>query len=146
MYLTSVSFCDQNRRRIPKGVSDFKTTSRHVWFYSTDTVEDVWPKTHRFQHNHEDGATFLQWRLDQKWSDCSMRNLVMSVATQCLLFIPLKELIVCHRNINLENVITNCSYMWNYSINRVIKSGTHYLLSRYQDTRDNIEAFRYAER
>jgi hypothetical protein len=48
-------------------------------------------------------------------------------------------LFVCHRNGSLESVITNCSYdVWNYPINRVIKSGTHHLLSRYQDTRDNI--------
>jgi hypothetical protein len=43
-------------------------------------------------------------------------------------------------------VITNCSYdVWNYPINRVIKSGTHYLLSRYQDTRDNIKNVMFIE-
>jgi hypothetical protein len=49
------------------------------------------------------------------------------------------DVFVCHRHSNLESVITNCTYdVWNYPINRVIKSGTHYLLSRYQDKSDNI--------
>jgi hypothetical protein len=40
---------------------------------------------------------------------------------------------------DLRSVITNCSYdAWNYPINRIFKSGTHYLLERYQDTRDSI--------
>jgi hypothetical protein len=46
---------------------------------------------------------------------------------------------MCHRYSNLESVMMNCSFdMWNYPINWIIKSGTHYLLSRYQDTRDNM--------
>jgi hypothetical protein len=52
--------------------------------------------------------------------------------------VTLRELFVCHRYSSLESVIMNCSYdVWNYPINGIIRSRTHYLQSRYQDTRDN---------
>jgi hypothetical protein len=68
----------------------------------------------------------------------SSEDVVQGSSVVDVLTLRVLQLFVCHRHSN-RSVITNCSYdVWNYQINRVIKSGTHYLLSRYQDTRNSI--------
>jgi hypothetical protein len=82
-----------------------------------------------------------RWRLCER---IRQEDVVQGSSVVDVLTLRVLQLLVCHSYSNLESVITNCSYdVWNYPINRVIKSGTHYLLSRYQDTRDNTKYVGY---
>jgi hypothetical protein len=78
------------------------------------------------------------------WLEFSSRNLENSPARHhsrkfnswCINL----EVVIIVCVIDLECVLMNCSYdVWNYPMNRVIKSRTHYLLSRYLDTCDNMK-------
>jgi hypothetical protein len=75
-----------------------------------------------------------QWRLLER----IRQEVVQSSSVVDVLTLKVLTIVVCHRYSYHESIIMNSNYdMWNYPINWVIKCGTHYLLSCYQDTCDS---------